>query len=883
MATVDFSRENLSTLVKDGISDELYKLLWAKDELNFGPSVNMPDTIIYKYGQPVTWYFTSVNGRIKKKNKQNLLSAKIEEVFNKHVLGYDVIAYFITMTSEHERSANDSSPTVIEYFDRAALNNFLYNHKKGVNGILQRFIEPKSTHNEMIRAIWSPKLCLFERAENIHQLHDHRYGLYERCVVYEGPDYYFTSAPLRGPVLSGQLQKLSEAIIHHISEVTYGQKQVTRIVLNFKVDSRDKIWLLYSTSIRCDDMLDFHPKHEYVERNLLNIDSVVSLPETVTLNPQKTYNKIVPKVRVACLSCNTETLDELRYPVTYKSVIKHYDHVVYLLRSTAGTTAAVLSNTGSISTAGTSSMVKGMVVPWPPDADLIAAAGGVGFGCLAQDDDKDKDKSRHHHVKYKSVKDVAVPPMIAALHPKLNAETYLRCKTDPLFQNKTLHVCESCYLVYAEFSTMMLRMGGSLTKLLGSGESTAPPTAHTSTTFERPSSADWRAISTAMSQSRVDEQASLSRAALQHQEDAKARAIGLRSSDMRFQPEVPSPIRSGSESQLLTRSVYTADDSMMTASPFKGGLLDLGSQSLHEQVNGYTDEHLQAMIADRERKFFKEVSLNPQLKDQHPLMHLITAQQRLQLVDQQSGVLMSKAASAMESVFPAKYGHQSTDKHQKYGPYGAELPYAVNGEIVLPSTLRQRKARELADVRSKKKESLAKFMQADEEALAAKERHAEQVRGSGDSVTEGSVKSSKQYRDFLAESLQKIEAELGEAVGYAPMLDEVSDSKSKQSNSLQSSKRKVSSVASKRSTVRNASDANRPVATAPALSTPAADAIPYGIAMGEHDASDETDPDAAHMVIDSGEAPYVDTGPSPHVHDLGDDERSLEGEDEGLL
>ena len=71
MTTNDISTEKLQSLSKDGISEDLFKLLWSKDELNYGPSINIPDTIIYKYGTPVSWYFTSTNGKIKKKLKQN--------------------------------------------------------------------------------------------------------------------------------------------------------------------------------------------------------------------------------------------------------------------------------------------------------------------------------------------------------------------------------------------------------------------------------------------------------------------------------------------------------------------------------------------------------------------------------------------------------------------------------------------------------------------------------------------------------------------------------------------------------------------------------------------------------------------------------------------
>jgi hypothetical protein len=135
MDTRDISRENLNSLFKDGISEDLYKLLWSKDELNYGPSINIPDTIVYKYGQPQSWYFTATNGKVKKKNKQNLISAKIEEVFNKHVLGYDVLAYFISVPLDADGDHDDDQPPppiTIEYLDRSALNDFLYKRKKEV-------------------------------------------------------------------------------------------------------------------------------------------------------------------------------------------------------------------------------------------------------------------------------------------------------------------------------------------------------------------------------------------------------------------------------------------------------------------------------------------------------------------------------------------------------------------------------------------------------------------------------------------------------------------------------------------------------------------------------------------------------------------------------
>lgn len=845
MTSIKITDGNLTTLDKDGISDELYQLLWARDELNFGPSVNIPDTIVYKYGQPVVWYFTSVNGKVRKKNKHNLISAKIEEVFNKHVMGYDVLAMFISMAHDsNETNATQNHQTTIQYLDRAALNNFLYNRKKDMSGILQRFIEPKSTHNEIVRAIWSPKVCLLERAENKHQLHDHRYGLYERCVIYEGPEYYFTSAPLRGPVLSGQLQKLCEQVVAHIAEVTFGQRQVSRMVLNFKVDSRDKVWLLYSTSIRCIDMLDYtSPAAAAVntQRNLVNIDSVVSLSDKVHLNPKLSYEKIVPKRRIRCLSCTRETLEDMRHPVTYKSIIKHYDHVLFLLLEAGkaeGTTTVKPD-------------MEDAMISWPPDSQIVEAAGGVGFGCLYITDTGELLTAQQigNHIKPRRVGDLLIPPILHNIHYKLSLKSYKKCKHDPLFLYKTCLVCEACYLVYAEFTTMLLRMGQDLTKLL-TPDPSAVKLQQTAASLDRPSSADWRALSTtggAGSQQlmkhstsagglRQPSRAGQLRPSANHLH-AKKSAIGIRSSETIRQPSVPSshrlPINHNSSMSMLlggssgevklggtvfAESLTSPSPQLQQqqqqqllqqkrslaapsgGSPVRGGALEHGSTSL------YDAEEVRQTIAQRERHFFKEVSLNPNLKDQHPLMHLITAQEKLRLVEEQSGVVMSKTANKSESIFGTRYGRQTGDKYNQLGAYKVENPYVISGEVVLPSVLKMRTKERMRQKKLQKERSLRALLNPDE-SLAEQEKSETDAAaaagggggGGGSSVksaksaksiaSDPNVKSSVRHREFLAATLRRLEGEAEDAAdfkgSYTGSLDEPSPSrKVKKSNSV---------------------------------------------------------------------------------------------------
>ena len=768
------TEEKFLSLGKDGISEELYRLLWTKDELNYGPPMNIPDTIVYKFGQPVSWYFTSISGKVKKKNKGNLISAKIEEAFNKQVLGYDVLAQFISIPSERESESTvelDAHANVIEYFDRNALNKFLYTLKKDVNGILQRFVEPKTTKNEIIRAIWSPKVCLLERIENKHQLHDHRYGLYERCVLYEGPEYYTTSAPLRGPVLSGQIQKICESVVSHISEVTYGQKLVSRIVMNFKLDSRDKIWLLFSTSIRCTDMLEYRSASDSQHRQLLNIDSVVALPRTVHLNPTKTYEKIIPKHWIRCLSCAKDTLSDLRHPVTYKVVIKHYEHVLYILASSSSSSDYKGPKSSALSS-----------ITWPPDTQVVEAAGGVGFGCLYINDQGEvmSPVEIAHHSKQKSVSELQIPPILHNIHYKLSQQSYARCKHDPLFLYKTVQVCEACYLVYAEFMTMLLRMGQDLTKLLTPDAAAFTKTAaDRKPSSDRPSSADWRSMSVSNNSSHVLNRSQSVGSGFKPSANhihARESAIGLRS-DERHVPALPTVVRdkSASSSVVLDAISHASSSRSDAMIGWQDSIAGIASDVSHatggsQSSSQYDANEIKSAIAERERNFFKEISLNPNLKDQHPLMHLINAQQKLKLVDQQSGILSNKASAQSESIFGTRYGKQSNDLFQKNGAYAAEIPYTINGKVILPSKLKAITKERSRRKKLKDAQSFRALLSPNGSVIGMEDVDGERLSlpgagggsdatatSSNPSTADPNVKASVKHRDFLAEQLKHID------------------------------------------------------------------------------------------------------------------------------
>ena len=86
----------------DGVIENLYYYLWCKDEMDFGPKINIPDTIIYRFKQPAFWYFTGKDGVVKKKLKSNTTAVKIEQAFADKNTGCDIVAYFMYNTEDSE-------------------------------------------------------------------------------------------------------------------------------------------------------------------------------------------------------------------------------------------------------------------------------------------------------------------------------------------------------------------------------------------------------------------------------------------------------------------------------------------------------------------------------------------------------------------------------------------------------------------------------------------------------------------------------------------------------------------------------------------------------------------------------------------------------------
>merc|ERR1719440_366086 len=132
---VKVTRESLEG---DGVGDRLFELLWKRDLFSDSAlALRIPDTVIFRYSTPSVWYFTSVDGTIKKKTKAKVTAERIFEEFLKRtspsgILGSYVYSIHDNAEPEPPPGSNpqDSSAgtrTTIEYLNRYDLWNLLFN------------------------------------------------------------------------------------------------------------------------------------------------------------------------------------------------------------------------------------------------------------------------------------------------------------------------------------------------------------------------------------------------------------------------------------------------------------------------------------------------------------------------------------------------------------------------------------------------------------------------------------------------------------------------------------------------------------------------------------------------------------------------------------
>lgn len=251
----------------DGVLESIYHLLWSKEfDDNFNHfSFFLPHTILIKNNMPITWYFSSKTGEVLRKKPQNISNDLIAQKFSKYPSRSSIAAMYLYEVNEdltlckqfHLLDKIDKDKTIsrrvmIDYVSYEGLPAFLNDQTKSPFGILQKFIDPYGHKNFIIEALWTPKMILFSKKVNVNNLYYDKLELIEKAATFDGNDIYSEVIQIKGPEISASLKESLTQIVKHIATVSFDYITIKRMVCYLKIDSEQRVWLLWCGSCRVE-------------------------------------------------------------------------------------------------------------------------------------------------------------------------------------------------------------------------------------------------------------------------------------------------------------------------------------------------------------------------------------------------------------------------------------------------------------------------------------------------------------------------------------------------------------------------------------------------------------------------------------------------------
>ena len=371
---------------------------------------------------------------------------------------------FQKQNNKNDNKSNESY--IIEYFDIQKFNDFLNKNIVYDDGILQKFEDPKGDHNITYRLTWSPKLCLFEKCTNLKKINDKHFDVYERAVTYDGEEFQTRTEPLKGNNLPERIEKIGLNIVNHVSNITLEKIKIVRMILNFKIDKKDRIIFLWCSALRIEkgtttvvpprlnmgnkngivsDENQWLNRRKNSEQRIKQIDN-----EKIKLRPPDSVNifkysisgkPIQPNKESICLNCGQKVENYRLYEISFKTIIEGHDN-----RKRDKQFYNIFNKINMTST--------GVEVMTSPE--------------------KKNNNDIVNKLKVNKLNNFIIPKIIQELYPKLKFQDYFNLKNDTIFRSKTTCVCDDCFLDITKYCSMAGSNNENLIRTLKKDESFSP-------------------------------------------------------------------------------------------------------------------------------------------------------------------------------------------------------------------------------------------------------------------------------------------------------------------------------------------------------------------------------------------------------------------------
>jgi hypothetical protein len=299
----------------------LFFHLWKKHSEPHG--VLIPDTVIYRWTQPMFQYSTSAEGHIVRRTKEHINLAELEERLTQ--APSDIVSLTIYTNAKKEPSTRlfeTAKPKVEEtnVFEFQTTDTFraaLHNKGHRLTMIFQQFVYPRDSHLSTIRVDWSPFFSFVSKRTALKPVLNQKLSVHERIATFESW-YCLTKEELTSHLLSSDLQRLCDNIASHIANVSVNNITVKKMVLYFRVDTRDNIQLLFASEIKLSS------RHDLSLETIGNTENRLTLRKILFRDPSKAVVEETTGLkddnRSYCRNCERLTFD--LYPLQFRHILQ---------------------------------------------------------------------------------------------------------------------------------------------------------------------------------------------------------------------------------------------------------------------------------------------------------------------------------------------------------------------------------------------------------------------------------------------------------------------------------------------------------------------------------------------------------------------------------
>ena len=325
----------------------LYNVIYRKEK-NYR-HIRVPETIVYEHNFPRAWYYYEGEVLFKRTGKE-LNRHSVYDALTRRLpanVSDPVVAVYLCVPRRQGRSANQGpeptdpeQPSLykskererqlphtqaailalqsaatfglgddkfdIKFILKSQLNQFIFEGTKGERGVLQAFIHPRGKHNDVIKAIWTPGLCIVQRRLNRHEQYDPLHSLYERTITEKVQVGHVDEGQIASAATT-EVQSLIQQMAADMKQLQNHHQQVHTLVLFLKINPRRVLHVLFSPLILVRDVVPLSRlQHEPCVQTHMNFrhdfelvpgQGVVQIPESQKPPDESGQSKQLQKIK----------------------------------------------------------------------------------------------------------------------------------------------------------------------------------------------------------------------------------------------------------------------------------------------------------------------------------------------------------------------------------------------------------------------------------------------------------------------------------------------------------------------------------------------------------------------------------------------------------